>query len=106
MRVIQGYRIKYSGDVAAHSLRCTKFQTFGPGINRNSLIEGYRFIHITGYKYFLQTVQKLLFPLFCIAEQQIDPPQIVQDRKSTRLNSSHVAISYAVFCLTKKYLYP
>src|SRR5690625_5822160 len=24
------------------------------------------------------------------------------DRKSTRLNSSHVAISYAVFCLIKK----
>src|SRR5690625_6341469 len=24
------------------------------------------------------------------------------DRKSTRLNSSHVAISYAVFCLKKK----
>src|SRR5690625_6778476 len=30
--------------------------------------------------------------------------QFVQqpDRKSTRLNSSHVAISYAVFCLKKK----
>src|SRR5437870_9146198 len=28
----------------------------------------------------------------------------VQDRKSTRLNSSHVAISYAVFCLKKKNL--
>src|SRR5690625_6486378 len=26
------------------------------------------------------------------------------DRKSTRLNSSHVAISYAVFCLKKKKL--
>src|SRR5437870_12253125 len=26
----------------------------------------------------------------------------VRDRKSTRLNSSHVAISYAVFCLKKK----
>src|SRR5690625_6109898 len=26
----------------------------------------------------------------------------VADRKSTRLNSSHVAISYAVFCLKKK----
>src|SRR3712207_8429734 len=25
-----------------------------------------------------------------------------QDRKSTRLNSSHANISYAVFCLTKK----
>src|SRR5690606_34630292 len=26
----------------------------------------------------------------------------IQDRKSTRLNSSHVKISYAVFCLKKK----
>src|SRR5690625_5962065 len=26
-------------------------------------------------------------------------PKLIQDRKSTRLNSSHVAISYAVFCL-------
>src|SRR5690625_6410739 len=28
--------------------------------------------------------------------------QLKRDRKSTRLNSSHVAISYAVFCLKKK----
>src|SRR5690625_6954708 len=28
-------------------------------------------------------------------------PKLI-DRKSTRLNSSHVAISYAVFCLKKK----
>src|SRR5207253_4721876 len=28
------------------------------------------------------------------------------DRKSTRLNSSHVAISYAVFCLKKKKIRP
>src|SRR5699024_12035550 len=28
--------------------------------------------------------------------------QSAQDRKSTRLNSSHVSISYAVFCLKKK----
>src|SRR5438132_8012328 len=28
--------------------------------------------------------------------------QPVQDRKSTRLNSSHTVISYAVFCLKKK----
>src|SRR6266850_4969459 len=27
---------------------------------------------------------------------------LLQDRKSTRLNSSHLVISYAVFCLTKK----
>src|SRR5699024_11316635 len=28
--------------------------------------------------------------------------QPIGDRKSTRLNSSHVSISYAVFCLNKK----
>src|SRR5437868_8881104 len=30
------------------------------------------------------------------------PQGDVEDRKSTRLNSSHVSISYAVFCLKKK----
>src|SRR5262245_63809570 len=30
------------------------------------------------------------------------PPAPAQDRKSTRLNSSHLGISYAVFCLKKK----
>src|SRR5439155_16741859 len=33
-----------------------------------------------------------------VGEDEGSPP----DRKSTRLNSSHVAISYAVFCLKKK----
>src|SRR5690625_5419325 len=31
-------------------------------------------------------------------------PLVSGDRKSTRLNSSHVAISYAVFCLKKKHI--
>src|SRR3712207_7749175 len=30
------------------------------------------------------------------------PESLSQDRKSTRLNSSHANISYAVFCLKKK----
>src|SRR5690242_21034615 len=30
------------------------------------------------------------------------PPDAPADRKSTRLNSSHMSISYAVFCLKKK----
>src|SRR3712207_6773555 len=33
---------------------------------------------------------------------QTDPPLGAEDRKSTRLNSSHANISYAVFCLKKK----
>src|SRR5436309_11223837 len=33
---------------------------------------------------------------------ELAPGDFFQDRKSTRLNSSHVKISYAVFCLKKK----
>src|SRR6266496_6037887 len=32
----------------------------------------------------------------------VTPSSETKDRKSTRLNSSHVEISYAVFCLKKK----
>src|SRR5690625_6518600 len=32
------------------------------------------------------------------ADPDADWPKTITDRKSTRLNSSHVAISYAVFC--------
>src|SRR3989442_9724523 len=35
-------------------------------------------------------------------EARAGGPHIAGDRKSTRLNSSHVRISYAVFCLKKK----
>src|SRR5690554_7473500 len=35
-------------------------------------------------------------------QKQIDEAIDNADRKSTRLNSSHVRISYAVFCLKKK----
>src|SRR5207253_10087404 len=61
-----------------------------------------------------------LFPYTTLFRSPIDPEPMVKftavhlptlralvrvwlgDRKSTRLNSSHVAISYAVFCLKKK----
>src|SRR3712207_8791779 len=33
---------------------------------------------------------------------QVTVPEGARDRKSTRLNSSHANISYAVFCLKKK----
>src|SRR5207253_10199180 len=35
-------------------------------------------------------------------DAHVDDTVDAKDRKSTRLNSSHVAISYAVFCLKKK----
>src|SRR5439155_27046017 len=37
-----------------------------------------------------------------VLKHLVDARLLDVDRKSTRLNSSHVAISYAVFCLKKK----
>src|SRR3712207_8507036 len=36
-----------------------------------------------------------------VAGDRLEPVGVGQDRKSTRLNSSHANISYAVFCLKK-----
>src|SRR5947208_831384 len=47
----------------------------------------------------LLDVQRLLVKL---AGPLVLPLQSLEDRKSTRLNSSHQIISYAVFCLKKK----
>src|SRR5256885_4448531 len=55
----------------------------------------------------IETIGGLLFLLipqtglnaFVIA---LTAPELAEDRKSTRLNSSHLVISYAVFCLKKK----
>src|SRR5262245_62274816 len=49
----------------------------------------------------LVRVKELLF-FHSRALQSIEDKVEEQDRKSTRLNSSHLGISYAVFCLKKK----
>src|SRR3989442_6678105 len=42
-------------------------------------------------------------PFSALLESDAPAPNLpFEDRKSTRLNSSHVRISYAVFCLKKK----
>src|SRR2546426_6555386 len=43
----------------------------------------------------------LLWGWVALSVRRFDP-EIGGDRKSTRLNSSHLVISYAVFCLKKK----
>src|SRR3712207_8367754 len=57
----------------------------GPGLNRSKL-------YATASPV-LQQLDQLCFRHFGVQEE---------DRKSTRLNSSHANISYAVFCLKKK----
>src|SRR5699024_12096247 len=56
----------------------------------------------------LLLVTQIIFYFTHSAQAQREPvltfvyESYAQDRKSTRLNSSHVSISYAVFCLKKK----
>src|SRR5258708_24917899 len=49
---------------------------------------------------FFQSHFDRVLPRHSASEQFVEP--VLQDRKSTRLNSSHQIISYAVFCLKKK----
>src|SRR5256885_11759304 len=55
----------------------------------------YEVLNIRKFRNLAKEVQKYIFKLQFI---------ISLDRKSTRLNSSHLVISYAVFCLKKKKL--
>src|SRR5690554_7570737 len=54
------------------------------------------------FLYLLEMTEKILAAL----EGDTGGEDIDEDRKSTRLNSSHVRISYAVFCLKKKTQWP
>src|ERR1039457_7518837 len=49
---------------------------------------------------FLEAQIPLIYTAIRITSEGFDP--LDPDRKSTRLNSSHLVISYAVFCLKKK----
>src|SRR5258708_40347173 len=51
--------------------------------------------------YCLHTSESELGP-FTASHSQCNLKNVIGDRKSTRLNSSHQIISYAVFCLKKK----
>src|SRR2546427_8173488 len=54
------------------------------------------FRSVLGHVYTLQKQKQL-------AERELAAARaVIEDRKSTRLNSSHSQISYAVFCLKKK----
>src|SRR5207253_8047373 len=47
-------------------------------------------------------LERLIYGYGRFRDELVAERDALRDRKSTRLNSSHVAISYAVFCLKKK----
>src|SRR5690606_41956651 len=74
-------------------LFATKFPTVGFDINRNRIAELRKGIDST-----LEVENEVLQSVLLTSNPTFLTPSIDQDRKSTRLNSSHVKISYAVFC--------
>src|SRR2546426_4618340 len=75
----------------------TLFRSYRGGIMRNDLLE--------------RRVARFEAPrnergkaMGCILQRADRFEMFDEDRKSTRLNSSHLVISYAVFCLKKKIL--
>src|SRR5690625_6555273 len=75
----------------------TLFTTIISLILAEAIISGiYTVIGITDIYWIDNLTLRLLPTNICNTYNCINP---IKDRKSTRLNSSHVAISYAVFCL-------
>src|SRR5699024_12363609 len=72
-----------SADFFIYDIRLRPDNIKSPGIPIHDSIGGYKYSPSDDIRY-------LLTPFRTVVEQ---------DRKSTRLNSSHVSISYAVFCL-------
>src|SRR5436309_11846770 len=54
-------------------------------------------VHLDG-----QAIRSCITPISEAEGKKLTTIEAATDRKSTRLNSSHVKISYAVFCLKKK----
>src|SRR5690606_40205590 len=80
----------FSNPIVEHLLTEVQSPVEGRAVVVNQLGVGHNFADAVDHASDLTNVGLLGF----------DPQQV--DRKSTRLNSSHVKISYAVFCLKKK----
>src|SRR5258705_6655570 len=98
-----------AGDVAARGNFCT-FDGAGKITDRRAgrlateinlkLTERLRRIKLPGVEVFVESVKEHRFVL--VLRSRDENESVLLDRKSTRLNSSHLGISYAVFCLQKK----
>src|SRR5690242_19153667 len=85
-----------------------RYTEAGPGkpgdvVTGTFVLDGARFIGINGGPHF-QFTEAVSFTIHCKDQDEVDYywERLTEDRKSTRLNSSHMSISYAVFCLKKK----
>src|SRR5437764_5546517 len=86
-RTLHSFPTRRSSDLS-HSFRASRAR--GGGVRRHCALARSRHSHGAGWKDRSQSATDVI------------PSVDNGDRKSTRLNSSHRCISYAVFCLKKK----
>src|SRR2546426_1921858 len=84
-------KFRGQGTPAGGGRRPTRRRSTGIVVLRNALV-----------RLEVQIQQDHLRMVVDVAAGEGDPAGSEPDRKSTRLNSSHLVISYAVFCLKKK----
>src|SRR5439155_3813516 len=97
-RHLHSFPTRRSSDLAMNTaLERAQLRGYGPPTPRQAdvLVAISRYIAEHGFS---PTVRELVALLGLGRRSAV---AILRDRKSTRLNSSHVAISYAVFCLKK-----
>src|SRR5690625_1727137 len=98
-RALEELRKKATEDVKRHGLNLTEFAVlellYHKGAQPIQVIGKKVLLASSSITYVIDQLEKKGF-----LKRQACPKdrRVTQDRKSTRLNSSHVAISYAVFC--------
>src|SRR5437773_7204296 len=85
------------------ALRMKMYVPLGPGTDPRTSSRFSSVSTFTTFKFFAVTLTFPMCPGKCWFFQTREGKELPPiDRKSTRLNSSHITISYAVFCLKKK----
>src|SRR5690625_2224217 len=94
--------INYRGDVPCKEpAGAAHLKSVKPDLQQAILFKRFEIFQLQGVLLF-ESDTALLYSTPGKAARSPDEILVAKDRKSTRLNSSHVAISYAVFCLKKK----
>src|SRR5690349_23922607 len=95
-------KFKYESALKARESRKNQAQTIVKEIKLRPKIDPHDYGTKKGHvERFLKAGDKVKVTIMFRGREQ-SRPELGLDRKSTRLNSSHVEISYAVFCLKKK----